>query len=62
MTVTETKAKEQKGMDGLNEKLGVPREDAGPRVYPTGSWRVQVFSNLAKYFTNCLRRSLGRPA
>lgn len=43
MTVTETKAKQQKGMDGPNETLGILGEDAGPLAYPTGSWSAQVF-------------------
>lgn len=60
--VRKTKAKDQKGTDGLKKKLGILGKDTKPLVLATGSWRLQVFSNLTKYFTNCLCSSLSRQA
>lgn len=52
--VTETNAKAQTGIDGLQEKLGVLSEDNGLLV-PSYRFMVStVFSNLAKHFTHSL--------
>lgn len=51
--ISETKAKKQKGIDGLKKKLRILSEDTDHLFYPIGYWHPQVFSSLAKYFTNC---------